>query len=254
MNAAGSMTGIGKHVARIGGLVAVVAVLAGCMEQEVAVNVSPDGTGTVTVTQLPRMIKAEGGKTALTPLDVSTVAVWATAFNESVTLVSATTFADGKGTAIRAVFSFSDINKLEVPTTAIIPNVKGPRITFKMVPAGAGVRLIATMPKSPEPKPGAPKPKTDPKEAEKVLNQIRDVAGTFKMSVVVTPSRPIKKTSARFRKGSTVTLLQLDWGQLLKKKDILDGQAGGVLLDRKADELNKLPGCTVATGDVTIEF
>ena len=232
--------------------VALVGLLAGCMEQEVVINVQPDGSGTVAVTQYPRMV-TQGAKTALFPLSMEVANGWATQFNGSATLVSATTFADGQGTGLKGTLAFTDINKLQVPNGALL-GMPGSVITFKMEKVGGNDRITAVIPKTKESKPGTQTIKSDPKQDENMMKQIRDIAGTFKQTITIVPPRPIKKTNSKFKKDNVVTLLQLDWGVMLKQKNIMDKGSKSVAFDKQADKLNKLPGCKVNKTDVTIDF
>ena len=233
---------------------ALVGLLAGCMEQELVINVQPDGSGTVAVTQLPRMV-TDRGKSKLFPLSMEVANGWATPFMGSATLVSATTFPDGNGTGVKGTLAFADINKLQVPTGPLL-GMPGSVITFKMEKIADGDRITAIIPKTKpqEDKPNTKTIKSDPKQDENMMQQIRDIAGTFKQSIVIVTPRPIKKTNCKFKKGNAVTLLQLNWGAMLKQKNLIDKETKSVAYDKQADKLNKLPGCKVNKKDVTIDF
>jgi len=247
------MNGAARKAVHLTSALALVGLLAGCMEQELVINVQPDGSGTVAVTQLPRMVTGEKNQKALFPLNIEISKGWATPFMGSATLVSATTFPDGKGTGVKGTLAFTDINKLQVPMGALM-GMNSSVITFKMEKTAGGNRITATFPKTPDKKPGTQTIKSDPKQDENMLKQIRDMADTFKQSIVIVTPRPIKKTSTKFKTGNTVTLLQLNWGEMLKQKSLIDKETKTVAYDKQADKLNKLPGCKVNKGNVTIDF
>lgn len=247
---------------RLGGVLALAFFLAGCIEQAIVISVAPDGSGTVTVTQIPRptawmqeQMKKQGQAPA--PLNAASVAKWATVFTDGMTAVSATAVTDGQGERLEAVYSFTDVTKVHIPTGVLAENMgAGTVITFRFTPgsgaAGTAV-LVAIMPK-PKPKdPSVKEVTSDPKQDEATLKQIRELADTCRTSVVVAPTRPVAKSSSRFVAGNRVTLMQLDYGQIFNNKRLLDARTKSVALDQ-VDALNKLPGCKVSTGEVAISF
>jgi len=221
-----------------------------CLQVESTISLKKDGSGTVTENlifgeQMVQMMQmgmaqaAQAGGKAKDPfaemLDKKKAAERALKMGEGVELVSVTKIdADGK-LGVRTVFKFADINKLDYNTAdAMNMGDKGPKQeknedadkpTFKY----ADGKLVISQ-KHPKGKDAAEaikeEEKEDPMEAQGLAmmqGMMKDMRMTMKMKF----ESGIAKTNATYVDGDTITIMEIDFGKVVKDPKKLKALQGG---------------------------
>jgi hypothetical protein len=218
---------------------------AGCFTSDSVIVVQGDGTGTVTNTILLKsstmeLIKnfqpsMEGGKdkadATTGPKDIFSEAKMreATAnMGEGVTFQSMQPVKKDGWEGVSVVYAFKDISKLKYnmrSESAVAPGEmsSSPELmTFRFAPAAAAApaKLTIGMPiekaLKERSKTSGPMPKMDDSPMSKaMLEQFKTMFEGLKASVTVEVGGPIVKTNADYVSGSKVTLLAIDFNQMM---------------------------------------
>lgn len=224
-------------------LAAVCAVLsAGCFTSDSVIVVQSDGSGTVTNTILLKsatmeLLKnfqpsAEAGKEksegAAPAKELFTEAKMreATAhMGEGVTFQSMQPLKKDGWEGVKATYAFKDISKLKYnmrsESTMAMTESTPELMTFRFAPAAATApaKLTIVMPLDKalkERKSSGPMPKMDDSAMNKaMLEQFKSMFEGLKASVAVEVDGPIVKTNADYVSGSKVTLLAIDFNQMM---------------------------------------
>lgn len=206
--------------------------LTGCLQIEKTVKLKPDGSGTVeetlvmskaTLAQMQQMMASFGGDkaTAKPPelMDEAKLKEAAGKMGEGVTFVSATKISGEQGEGFKAIYAFTDINKLKVdqnPSSAM-PGQKPPSEKDKKEPVvfrftkGSLAELAITLPQ-PEVKPKKEQP---PGMEDMAIQMMQQMFKDMKITLAVEVEGAIKETNAEYRDGSRVTLVEMDLNKLL---------------------------------------
>lgn len=225
--------------------------LSGCLQVDSLVSVKPDGSGTITLNvvmsrEAVEQVRAISsgfsglGDSNAKPrtfqlLDEAKLKLAATKMGEGVTLTSSkkVMMPDG-GEGYIAVYSFPDINKVRInqnPSDAM-PNVGGggkkqktENVKFKFVPGPPAILVINTPAEDPE-KASKDKDK-DKDDGKKEKENKRDKKDEFagqilsqvlkdmKVTLAVEVEGKIVNTDADYITGNRVTMLDLDFNQLI---------------------------------------
>lgn len=207
---------------------------AGCLQIEKIVKLKPDGSGTIEETLvmsksaiegLKQMASGLGGDKTKEPkpfnlLDETKLKEAATKMGEGVTFVSATKIENGTGEGFKAIYAFTDINKLKLdqnpsgsmPSSGNLKasDDKQEPITFRFA-KGAPATLAITM-SEPELKPKKEQPEG---MEEMAMQMMQQMFKDMKMNIAVEVDGAIKETNAEYRDGARVTLMEMDFNKLL---------------------------------------
>jgi hypothetical protein len=238
------------------GVVAIIALLTGCFQIETTVRVNPDGSGTIeermlmsqmVIAQMDEMAKSFGGpgdkSEPFTLYDPKKLKAQAAGMGQGVTFVSAEKVREKDYAGYRAIYSFTDINKIRLSrkSSATDPDPSAGnseasgdsqyRFTFTPGPS-ARLVITSTNPK----KPVAPsKEETSKKEADKEKQaltpaQEQEAMKMFKglrFSMKVEVNGTVKESNAVHRDGNRITLFDFDLdrigadaGKLMQLKQI----------------------------------
>lgn len=217
-------------------------ILPGCLESETTVNVNKDGSGTVvqeTVLGAQMMamfgqLGALGGDEGADPLDemfsADSARKSAASMGEGVTFDKIDRIERGAARGARITYRFEDINKLKLnpagglegmaPDAGVEADETVP-VTFTYADGKLTIKqpqnidedggLLDGLPEMPE---GA----EDPQMKAMMEQMLADM----KVSVRVNVAPGIKKTNATHREGNIITLMEMQFGELLKQEGALD--------------------------------
>jgi hypothetical protein len=225
---------------------------AGCLSSTSIIHVRGDGTGTVTNTillkdstlqllnSLQASNSADGKKDAAEGpkefFSEDKMREMAPRLGEGVTFQSMQPLKQEGWEGAKVTYAFTDISKVRFNMrsqgAADMGGSKPELLTFKFAPAAAGpANLTIVMPEEALKKAmsgeAAKKPPSDQEALGKaMLEQFKSMFEGMKASVVVEVAGPIVKTNADHVNGSTVTLLAIDFNELMKTSGNLETFAG----------------------------
>lgn len=217
--------------------------LSSCFQSETVIHLNKDGSGTITEettlgAQAVAMMAGFGGEgeNAKDPtaemFSEEKAKEKAKTFGEGVTFVKAEKIdADGKKGA-RATYKFADINKVRMSADGGASDLKD------MAPAGeelekaakkaepvtftyAGGKLSIKLPQPDEAnKPAAeegPKPEAAEQDAQQT-EMMKMMLGDMRFTMKVVADGGIAETNASFAEGDTLTLVDMDFGKIVKNE------------------------------------
>jgi hypothetical protein len=216
----------------------------GCLTSDSIIVVQPDGSGTITNTILLKaatiellnnvqaVSEAETGKKEKSVAGVKELFSEAkmreatASMGEGVTFQSMEPMKTEGWEGVKVNYAFQDISKLKFnirSESAMAMTESTPELmTFRFAPAGAAspAKLTIVMPLEKALKDRAqttgPMPKKDDSAMTKVLmEQFKTMFDGLRASVAVEVAGPIVKTNADYVSGSRVTLLAIDFNQLI---------------------------------------
>jgi len=212
--------------------------LAGCLDVDTTITVKPDGSGTVEQTFLMQsdilaMLKSMGGEESegFSLMDMEEIESNARAMGEGVELESAQPYQRDGFEGYKAIYSFDDINNLRINQNPgdSIPDA-GPEegedvkefITFSFK-KGNRSTLTINLPRDPGDADGdevgeGAEDMPDPQEME----MIKQLYENMQLSMKVTVDGTIRKTNATHRNGSTLTLMEMDFGKIFGSKETFE--------------------------------
>ena len=210
----------------------------GCLQEETTISVKPDGSGTVSRTfmmqkEILEMLKSmgsmgdEGGDgEEFSLLDMDELQGEAQSMGPGVSLVSAVPYETDTFEGYKAVFSFSDINTLKinqnpgenVPNAASDGESVKEIVTFSFT-KGSPSTLKIFLPQTFDDPDESAGDTGEPEPGE--LEMMKQIYGSMKMSLVVDVQGTITRTNASHREGSTLTLMELDFADIVKDEEIL---------------------------------
>jgi len=271
------------RILRLLGVVALAAALGGCIASTTLVNVKPDGSGTIeqTITMNPMAAAqlqamaagfgqrgqkdAQPGGSLFTEADMRAAAG---KLGEGVTFVSSEPIRTQQAEGIKAIYAFTDITKVRLDEKPAPPGggAKGmpaiggsaPEVLFfKFAKTPAGTLLLTAV---------FPETKIDPSRARAGANavdaqsaqamaMIRPLLNGLRLSLAVQPAGRIVRTSSPYVEGQKVTLLDIDFAQLLSDEALLQRLQGVGSLEEAKALLKGRPGVKINLDrEVTIEF
>jgi hypothetical protein len=259
-------------------LVAASATLVGCLNSATLIKVKPDGSGTVEQTTLVNMgaVKAmmpgmnQPGQSA-NPINEADLKRTAERMGKGVRLVSAEPAKSGTFEGVKALFSFDDINQVQVSQD---PNMSGSSdsqfgaappptenpVKFTLKRSGGSSTLTVQFQDKPIP---AEKPSDMPRGGPDmtdptVLNMVKTMFDGFKIGIDLEVVGSIVKTNAEYVNGSRLTLLEMDLAQLFQDQEklkALQGKVGpGASLSEVKPYLKDVKGIKIDGPTVTVEF
>ena len=262
----------------LGLLCAACLAFAGCFQSSTLLKINGDGSGTIEETmlmteaalaQFKQMAGAFGKGDAtkdVNPFSEEQAKDAVSKMGEGVTFVSSTPIKTSAGEGRKIIYAFKDINRVQVNQQPTPPGgASGPgmdastpedvHFALTHLPNGNAL-LTITFPKPKEPSPTeAEKPDAgDMPEAAQMAMMQQFMAG-MKLALAVQPGGRLVRTNSRYVQGNTVTLLEIDFDQLLKDPDALKKLQGLKSLEASKRVLNDVPGIKVNLDpQVTIEF
>jgi hypothetical protein len=260
--------------------------LGGCLNSTTVINVKPDGSGTIEQTmtmnpqaaaQLQQMASGFGQGGAEKKGGVfneQDLRAAAPKMGQGVTFVSATPIHTAAAEGTTAIYAFTDITKLQMNQKPAAP---GGASAMGGMPGGSGAEdMLFRFAKTPA---GTSKvtvvfPEAQIDEARKTraaaqtqaakandpmqaaaLAMARQMMNGLKISIVMQPTGRILKTNSPYVEGQRVTLLEMDFGQLMGDEAMLQKlQAAGSLEEMKP-LLKGVKGVKINTDkEVSVEF
>jgi len=261
--------GLMKKVCILATIVAVLLSLAGCIESTTLVRVKKDGSGEVEETLLMRtdvmqmimgMSEEMGGETGeLELVDREQLEKQAGQMGEGVTLKSVEKIATESHMGYQAVFSFRDINTLEVnqnpdenvPDTGS-PGEEPPNkeiITFHFEKA-RGKKPALLVINLPEEQMEASAEEPDEMVAEQnedMTNMLREIFRDMKINVSLEVDGEIVETNATHKEGSKITLMAIDFEKVIQNEQVFQelAVANPDSLEKTKELLKDVPGIKV---------
>ncbi|HUQ89584.1 MAG TPA: hypothetical protein VM096_18625 [Vicinamibacterales bacterium] len=256
--------------------------LTACLNSTTLVKVKPDGSGTVEQTTLMNMAALKGmmggaqGQMNGPMMNKEELERTAARMGEGVRLLSSEPIKGENGfEGVKAVFSFDDINKIQVSqgppgmsggagnrTRSAEPNSEDP-VRFKLTRNGPTSTLtinfidkapagkVDTMPK---PNPGDMPDFSNPM----IMNMMKAMFQGFKINIGLEVAGSIVKTNAEYVTGPRITLLELDVAELLAdeaKFKTLQGKIGpDASLSEVKPYLKDFKGIKIDGPSITVEF
>ncbi len=222
-----------KQFLEIACALAIAALLSGCLQLTSATKVKADGSGTVEVTMMVRKdmieqiqkmgeaFQPEGAeKKPFNIFDEAKLRKEAAEMGEGVQYVSGEKITADKWEGYKAVYSFTDINKLKVNPAADgemrggqpDEDKKRESITFQFTKGDTSTLLVKMPPPDPNKK---PKPQDNGAEAEMMMAMMKQVMSGMRASLAVEIDGTIVKTNATHRDGNRITIMEMDLDKLM---------------------------------------
>ena len=262
---------------------AVASALAGCLQSATVVHVKADGSGTIETTttmsqaalaQMKAMAESFGGKEGAAKgggfdmFSAEQLKAAAARMGEGVTFVSSEKIKTADAEGAKAVYAFKDVTKLrlsEKPAAggsgqAGTPSPGGSdpeNISFRFARLPDGTSRLTLV--SPEMKPGSERP--DKQAAEKVnpndpqFQMIKTMFKGLKIGIDVVVDGRIIKTNSPYVTGNRVTVLEMDFDQLLSDESKLVQMQGINSVEEAKRVLQNVKGFKINTDrEVNIDF
>lgn len=275
-----------------------------CLQVNTVIKLKPDGSGTIEETalmsksfiqQMKAMMEAMTGqigqttgeteqKDGQTPqkpaekmfdiFDEDKLADRAGNIGEGVTYVSGEKITNDRFEGYKAIYKFTDINKLKINqnpsgnmTSGISGESEGSKnkrefVTFKFTQGNPSTLTIRqpTDKSGSETKPSIENSKTaqtSNAETEMMKAQMKKIFEGMKIAMSFEIQGDIVKTNATYREGTTITLMELDFGKLLEMPGYLEkfSQAKAETIEDAKKLMKDIPGIKVDLNEeITIEF
>ncbi len=267
------------------------ALLPACIQDATVIKLKPDGSGTIEKTttmtqemfaQLQEMQKGMGGepepgKEAPKPKDPFSedeAKANAAKMGEGVTFVSYEKVDANGHVGSKAIYAFTDVTKLVLNESPSSPQGEGggggdekkkDPIKFQFAKGGASSTLTVVFPemkpkeepaKPPDPSEPPPPPENPQEDAQK-MEQAKMIFKDMRVSIIVEAQGTIVKTNSTYVDGPRVTLLEMDFGQLLENMDKFKevSKANPKTMEEMKAMLKDVKGFKInPTQQVTIEF
>ncbi len=260
--------------------------LAGCISSTTTITVKGDGSGTIdtittmsaaVVAQMKEMMAGLGGKEGKQsdPFSTEEMKAAAAKMGEGVTFVKSEPIKRADAEGVHAVYAFKDVSKLYLNQTPDSLNsaaagmgqapaepaaaANAIRFRFAKQPNG-NVVLTMVMPK-PKPKPDepaappvAPLPMGGPEQAQ-ALEMVKMLFKDMRIEIGVNVDGRLVTTNSPYVTGNHVTLLEMDFGQLMSDPTRLAQLQNLKSLEDAKVALKDVKGIKLTTDpEVRIEF
>lgn len=280
--------------------------ISGCLQVNTVIKLKPDGSGTIEETalmsksfiqQMKAMMEAmtaqmeqmmeqteqKEGQTAhkqkgneaekmFDIFDEDKLANKAGNIGEGVTYVSGEKITNDKFEGYKAIYKFTDINKLKInqnPSENIPSGISGKSkesdnkmefVTFRFT-KGTPSTLIIRQPvdkSKSNPVPSSENhetTQTDDLESEMMMEQMKMMFEDMKITMAIDVQGDIVKTNASHREGSKITLMELDFGKLLEMPENLKKFTQTETIEDAKILMKDLPGIKVDLNEeVMVKF
>lgn len=264
---------------KLGIVAASCVVLTGCLSSTTLLKVSANGSGTIEQTMLVRtsaleMMAGMGGSENAPSMDRmfsdEQFRTAAAGLGEGVRFVSAEHLQQGDMKGAKAVYAFDDITRLRLREGPQFPGLPGmaeaareePPFRFELSRSGGASVLTIRMPEPSKGEGGTPPemPKEMPEQMPpEAMGMMKMMFQNLKVGVAVEVDGEIVRTNAQHREGSRVTIVEVDFNELMKDEasfKAIQGKIGpGATPADLRDTLQNLKGVKVNTDRViTIEW
>jgi hypothetical protein len=252
------------------------ATLSACINSTTLIRVKPDGSGTVEQTTLintqvlkammPGMSQTGKSSNAVNDADLKRTAE---RMGPGVRVVSAEPVTDNGFEGVKAIFSFDDINQVQISQDPDLGGGSGVRmpsdrtsknpVTFGLERHGAVSVLTITVQDKPSSTVKPPDTRTMPDMSDPMMmGMIKSMFQGFKVNIGLEVIGSIVKTNAEYVSGPRLTLLEMDMGALLEdeaKFKALQSKLGpDASLSAVKPFLKDLKGIKIDGPVVTVEF
>lgn len=219
-------------------LIPLTLMVSGCLQVHTVIKIKPDGSGTIEETliyakHLALMNQVFGGDKESdrgepgSVYSESKLKERAATFGDGVSYVSAKNIKSKDGRGYTAIYSFKNINGLRLNQNigSIVPSgTKGPKmrdehITFRFI-EGTPATVVIQMPEEAQSRVTVRKKEATSND-EEGIETARLLLGDLRFSTKVEFQGQIVETNASFRKGSLVTLIDLDFDEMLGDEGFL---------------------------------
>jgi len=245
-------------------------ILSGCLQVHTVVKVNIDGTGTIeesvtygkSIAILKEIFDDERN-------ELSELRDRSRSYGEGVSYVSSNRIRTKEGRGHRVTYAFTDVNTIrlnqnpdrvvstgEKKTETGKPKTKDEYVTFRFT-KGEPARLAILMPQEDRSTVTVRKDKKSRSRDEEGLDIARWLVGDLEISTVVEIEGRVVESNATFRRGSTITLIDIDLDDLLDSEGFLDeaSQYEEMSLNDAKRLMKKYPGIKVELNrEVTVSF
>lgn len=273
-----------RAAARLLLAMAICCVSTGCITALTTIHLKPDGSGTIDQTlsmsaaaaaQLASMMKgmrAEGSEAAgeMELFSEKEMREAAAKYGDGVTFVSSTPIKTAERVGRVASYRFSDITKLHIDQKPAAPGpaaqvaTSGPSedVLFKFGRQPSGTSVLTILFPEAELKKAHDKVSSDPNDEKKAkeldpaaLAMARQMFEGLKIGIDLDVQGTIVKTNSAYVQGSRVTLLEMDFSELLKNDALLKQAAEPKSIEEAKKLLQGVKGFKVNLDpEVTVEF
>ena len=245
--------------------------LSGCISSDTLIKVSPDGSGKIIQTTLISSVMLEqmkammsgmaeqlGGKEAgKDPAKLpdmfseSEARAKSVKLGEGVTFVSSRKLKTDRSEGIEAIYSFKDITKLKISEKPSAPGSQGKGMApgdagedttfrFERLPNGHALLTAVFPQKNLREKVTSPQVKelTKKEVSKEQLEQAKMIFNGLRFGIKVDVQGDLIQTNSPYAEGSKVTLLEMDFAELLNNEDKLKEMSG--LKDQSLDDAKHL--------------
>jgi len=251
-------------------------VLSGCIDSSTLIKLKPDGSGTIEQTTLlnlgamKAMMPGQPNKPTGPILTDEELKRAAERMGKGVRLVSSEPIKNGNFEGVKAIFSFDDINQVQVnqdpassgPPGAATTSRENDPVKFTLARNGASSLLTIAFQDKPgslsPPSSGGTQPGMPDLTNPMIMNMIKSMFEGFKINISLEPVGTIVKTNAEYVTGSRITLLELDLAALLadeaKLKELQSRFGPNSSLSQVKPYLKDIKGIKVDGPTITVEF
>ena len=245
------------------GVSLVLLVLAGCLEYQATISVKPDGSGrfeqivAMTNEMMAQLADTTGEKISL--LDEEQLHAGTAALGKGVKLRTAKPHSTETHDGFRAVYTFPDINALNVSTfpddalpTDETMSTSGDPVVFELIP-GEVSELRITLPPDEEGSGGGETAEPDLFSPDSGLGAdiLAQIFGGMRIAVHVIIEGEIVETNASHVEGSRIILYDVDLGRMIADPAVMEQMAGGFTRRRDLAAV-EIPGVVVEPSDVVV--
>jgi hypothetical protein len=252
---------------------------AGCIESTTLVRVNKDGSGEVEEMLLMRtdvlqMFKGMGEEMGgesddLELLDRAKLEKQAGQMGEGVELKSVEPLTTDSHTGYKALYTFKDINKLEVNENPDenVPDAGSPGdaapqreiITFQFEKATAAkpASLVINLPEEIVDESSGETEEMPSEQSEDMINMFREIFKDMKINVSLEVEGEIIETNATHAEGSKIILMAIDFNEIIRNEQVFRELAleNPDTLEETKDLLKDVPGIKVELQDsVELQF
>ena len=257
----------------------------GCIQVNTKVNLNKDGSGTVEESFLMKSTVVKMMKDFVLAFDSTKTNDFnlfnedelkdkASNYGEGVTYKSGEKFSSEGYEGYKVTYAFSDINKLKLNLSPEDKVPFGEEITTKEngsdeetlnfnFTKGDPSSLVITLPKPEEKSEDATTVVQDSSATMDTtmntdqLQKVMDMFDGMKISLSINLQDQIKETDASYVNGSNVTLMEIDFSELIKNKQIIEdlNKSKPESLEKFKEIIGDVPGIKIETKEkVTIKF
>lgn len=221
--------------------------LVGCLQVDTKVNVNKDGSGTIEETVVMKNAVIQMFKEFAVMFDSTKneefqmfkedeLKTKAVNYGEDVTYVSGEKYTIEGYEGYKVVYAFKDINKIKLSTSpddkmpingdesgVVVKDEKDDFLKFHFTNGSPSVLVV-----------DFPKPQAEEKNGEETksvedtsmnqqnLDKLTEMFDGLKMNLTLNFANGIDETDASFVDGNKVTIMQVDFSEILKHKDVLE--------------------------------